>query len=124
ALICVSLLAFFAKLFGAFAGVLWLVGELPFGIFLVLLNFAHQRLGPTWAMCLTPMLWTGTEYFRSEVWSLRFAWLLPGQAAALLPGVRWNAIGVYGLGFVYVTLAALAVGPRERLRIAGMVGLA
>lgn len=124
ALLCALLLAFFVKLFGAFALVLWLVGALPYGFFLVLLNLAHRRLGPIWAMCLTPILWTGIEYFRSEVWLLRFAWLLPGQAAAFLPGVRLNALGIYGLGFLYMALAAIAVGSTKRLRICGMVGLA
>ena len=74
-------------------------------------------------MCLTPILWTGIEYFHSEIWYLRFAWLLPGQAAALLPGVRLAAIGVYGLGFVYMAMAALAVGSSRPLRILGGAGL-
>src|SRR5436190_13088906 len=46
ALTCASLLAFFMKLFGAFALVLWLVGALPYGVFLVLLHMAYRRLGP------------------------------------------------------------------------------
>jgi apolipoprotein N-acyltransferase len=123
-LISATLLFFFVKLFGAFAAVLWLVGALPFGVFLTLLYFAHQYMRPTLAMCWTPILWTGTEYFRSEVWPLRFAWLLPGQAAALLPGVRFEAIGVYGLGFIYMAIAAIAVGPTKQVRIVGITGLA
>jgi apolipoprotein N-acyltransferase len=123
-IICAALLTFIFNIFGAFAVILWLIGALPFAIFLCLLNQAHKRLGATWAMCLTPVLWTGIEYFRSELWYLRFAWLLPGQAPAFLPGVRFNAIGVYGLGFVYVTLAALAIGPSKRIRIVGITGLA
>jgi apolipoprotein N-acyltransferase len=122
-LICALLLAFFVNIFGAFAALLWIVGALPFGVFLLLLNLVHRRFGPTWAMCMTPVLWTGIEYFRSEVWYLRFAWLLPGQAAALLPGVRLDMGGVYGLGFVYVALAAIAVGPGKRTRIVGIFGL-
>jgi apolipoprotein N-acyltransferase len=121
--ICDSLLVFLYTLFSSFAAVLWLIGALPFAIFVLLLNRTHYRLGTTWAMWLTPVLWTGTEYFRSEVWPLRFAWLLPGQAAALLPGVRCAAIGVYGLGFVYVLLAALTLAKRKWSRVVGIIGL-
>jgi apolipoprotein N-acyltransferase len=119
-----TLLSFMINVFGAFSAVLWLLGALHFGVFVLLLNVAHRRLGPTWALCLTPMLWTGTEYFRSEVWALRFAWLLPGQAPAFLPGVRYVALGVYGLGFVYMLLSAIAVAPSRWLRTTGAVGLA
>lgn len=117
------LLAFMYGIFGANAISLWFVGALPYGVFLLLLNLAHRRLGPTSALWLTPMLWTGIEYFRSEVWWLRFSWILTGQAPALLPGVRFAAIGVYGLGFLYVLLAALAIGPTKRVRTIGVVGL-
>jgi apolipoprotein N-acyltransferase len=116
-------LAFFTTIFGPSAILLWTILSVPVGVFLLLLNVAHRRLGPIAALLLTPVFWTGLEYFRSEVWYLRFAWLLPGQAAALLPGVRWNTLGVYGLGFIYMATAALSVGPRPRLRLAGAMGL-
>ncbi len=61
----------------------------------------------------------GVEYFRSECYYLKFAWLLPGQAAAFLPGVRWECIGVYGLGFLYVSAAAMIVGRSKRVRLIG-----
>ena len=67
--------------------------------------------------------WTGIEYFRSELYYLRFAWLLPGQVAAFLPGVRWAAVGDYGLGFVYALAAALVVGPRPIIRGIGLAAL-
>jgi apolipoprotein N-acyltransferase len=54
---------------------------------------------------------------------LKFALLLPGQASALLPGVRLASIGVYGLGFIYLFLSALAVGPNRFPRALGAVGL-
>ena len=112
-------LAFFMKIFGPFAILLWFILSVPVGIFLLLLNFAHRRLGPIWALCLTPVLWTGLEYFRSEVWYLRFAWLLPGQAAATL---AWRAlehtrrlrVGVCLHGSGSVTSGAQAMGPHGR----------
>jgi apolipoprotein N-acyltransferase len=114
-------LAFFWSVFGWPAVTLWVVAGVPVGVFLLLLNQAHRRFGPAWAMWLTPILWTGVEYFRSELYYLRFAWLLPGQAAAFLPGVRLECIGVYGLGFIYALVAAMIVGNRMSLRIAGVV---
>lgn len=120
-------LLFFKAVFGPRGLLLWLIAGFPIGIFLLLLNHAHRRLGPAWTLFLTPILWTGIEYFRSELYYLRFAWLLPGQVAAFLPGVRWAAVGVYGLGFVYALAAALAVGPRPIIRgigLAALIGLA
>jgi apolipoprotein N-acyltransferase len=114
-------LSFFFSVFGWPAVALWIVAGLPVGTFVLLLNLTYRRLGPTWAMWLTPMLWTGVEYFRSELYYLRFAWLLPGQAAAFLPGVRLAWVGVYGLGFVYACVAAMIVSDRIRLRLAGVI---
>ena len=113
-------LAFFWHIFGARSILLWLITGFPIGIFVLLLHHAHRRLGATWAMCLTPILWTGVEYFRSEAYYLKFAWLLPGQAAAFLPGVGLARVGVYGLGFIYAMLAAMIVGRSALVRTIGL----
>src|SRR6185437_5901073 len=68
----------------------------------------------------TPILWTGIEYFRSECYYLKFAWLLPGQAAAFLPGVRFERLGIYGLGFLYVAAATMLVYGSKKVRFAGV----
>src|SRR5262249_4005018 len=99
-----------------------MVGALPIGVFTGLLNLARRRVGPVWAMCLAPVLWTGIEFFRSEVWSLRFAWLLPGQVVAPLPGVRMASIGVYGLGFLFMAIAALVASSFKWPRLVGVAG--
>jgi apolipoprotein N-acyltransferase len=114
-------LCFFWSIFGPVAILLWLVAGFPIGVFLLLLRMAHRRLGSNCAVLLTPMLWTGVEYFRSEVWQLRFAWLLPGQTVAFVPGVRLAAIGVYGLGFVFALTAAMVTSNRATLRAFGLV---
>jgi apolipoprotein N-acyltransferase len=113
-------LCFFWSIFGPVAVLLWLVAGFPIGLFLLLLRMAHQRLGGSWAVWLTPMLWTGVEYFRSEVWQLKFAWLLPGQAVAFVPGVRLAAVGVYGLGFIIALCAAMIVSNRPVFRAVGV----
>jgi apolipoprotein N-acyltransferase len=110
---------FFWSIFGFRAPLLWLIAGFPVGVFVLLVHLARRRIGAVWTMALTPVLWTGLEYFRSEVWYLKFAWLLPGQAAAFLPGLRWEWLGVYGLGFMYVLAAAMVVGPSRWFRIAG-----
>lgn len=74
-------------------------------------------------MWMTPVLWTGVEFFRSELYQLKFAWILPGQVVAFLPGVRLMWIGVYGLGFLFALGSALLVGPRLVYRITGAVAL-
>jgi apolipoprotein N-acyltransferase len=113
-------LFFFKSVFGATGMLLWLVAGFPVGIFVFLVHHAHQRLGATWALCLTPVLWTGIEYFRSELYYLKFAWLLPGQVVAFAPGVRLAWIGAYGLGFILAVAAALIADRRVWLRTSGL----
>jgi apolipoprotein N-acyltransferase len=115
-------LYFFKSIFGLGAFPLFLIAGFPIAVFLLVLNVTHRRLGAGWALCLTPILWTGIEYFRSEVWYLRFAWVLPGQAAAFLPGVRMLALGVYGVGFLYAVVAALMVSRPMAFRSIGVAG--
>ena len=56
---------------------------------------------------LIPFVWTGLEYFRSELYFLRFSWLSPGYAFI---GAPWQAAlrlsGVYGIGFLLIGLTA------------------
>ncbi len=115
-------LCFFWSIFGPVAVLLWLITGFPIGVFLLLLRTAHRRLGADWTLWLTPMLWTGGEFFRSEVWQLKFAWLLPGQVVAFVPGVRLAAIGVYGLGFIIALASAMIVSPRWIFRAIGLCG--
>jgi apolipoprotein N-acyltransferase len=114
------LLLFFWSVFGPVAPVLWMIAGLPIGVFLLLSRLAHRRFGPNWAIWLTPVLWTGVEFFFREIWPLKFAWLVPGQVVAFLPGVRLAAIGVYGLGMIMVLAAAMIVGKSAMVRTAGI----
>jgi apolipoprotein N-acyltransferase len=117
-------LLFFWSVFGPVAVALWLVAGLPMAAFVLLLHLMRKRFGENWASWLTPVLWMGVEYFRSECYYLKFAWLLPGQAAAFLPGVRLERIGVYGLGFLYVSTAAMIVSRSRKIRVIGVVAAA
>jgi len=102
-------LLFFWTLFGPSAIALWLVLAFWLGIFLVLMRSCRERFGERWACLSAPLLWTGLEYFRSELYYLRFSWLNAGYAFAdspMLPAL--NILGMYGLGFVLMSLAAAA----------------
>ena len=84
-----------------------------------------------WGLCgrasCSPFLWTGLEYFRSELYYLRFTWLNAGYAFAdHVQAVPFAWLGVYGVGF----LLMLVVGafqffpPGNRTLAAGVAALA
>ena len=100
-------LAFFWNIFGAAAIGLWLVLATWLSIFLVLQRFALLKLGPRFGALAAPFLWTGVEYFRSELYYLRFSWLNVGYTFSGFPQqafVPW--LGMYGVGFVLMLFAA------------------
>lgn len=65
----------FWRIFGAFAIVLWLVLAFWIALFLALAHLALARFGLNRGAVLVPFLWTGLEYFRSELYYLKFSWL-------------------------------------------------
>ena len=93
-------LAFFWKLFGPAAVTLWLILALWIAFFLVLSHLALVRLGTKWGALLVTFLWTGLEYFRCELYYLRFSWLNVGYvfAESLLTALPF--FGMYGIGFI------------------------
>lgn len=113
-------LLFFWSIFKFAAIALWLVAGWPIAAFVLLLYLARKNWGTVCAAWLTPFLWTGIEYFRSECYYLKFAWLLPGQAATFLPGVRFERLGVYGLGFLFVAAATMLVFGSKKVRFTGV----
>lgn len=100
-------LEFFWTVFGPAAIGLWLVLAFWHGLFLLLARKCRVRFGWQVAVLLLPFLWTGIEYFRCEVYHLRFSWLSAGFAFAdstLYSPFR--SLGVYGIGFVLMTLVS------------------
>jgi apolipoprotein N-acyltransferase len=106
-LIAVVRLEFFWRIFSGGAGALWLVFAFWIGLFVAVARLCLVRLGPSWGWVLIPFVWTGLEYFRSELYFLRFSWLSPGYAFI---GAPWQAAlrlsGVYGIGFLLIGLTA------------------
>ena len=105
--IAVVRLEFFWRIFSAGAAALWLVFAIWIGLFVALARLCLVRLGPRWGWALIPFVWTGLEYFRSELYYLRFSWLNTGYAFI---GGPWQATlrlaGVYGIGFLLMSVAA------------------
>ena len=109
-------LEFLWRIFGAPALTLWAILAFWIALFPALFHVAFVRLGALRAALLAPFLWTALEYFRSELYYLRFSWLFAGYAlsGACAP---FNALGVYGIGFAAVLLLALISVRRFKLAV-------
>lgn len=98
-------LQFLARIFGISAIVLWLIFSLWIAMFL--LAARNTVRANRWAAAWLPgILWIGFEYFRSELYALRFSWVTPGLAlvdspwANVLQGGQYLASGLLiGGGF-------------------------
>jgi apolipoprotein N-acyltransferase len=101
-------LFFFWNIFGAAAILLWFVPTVYLALFLLLSRICRARCEPFTAALLIPCFWTGLEYFRSELYYLRFSWLSSGFAFAHSPQLaRIAPIGIYGIGFVLMLTMSL-----------------
>ncbi len=113
-LVGVLQLGFFWRIFLAGAVALWIVFAFWIGMFVLVAHVCLQdRTGQTRlqrvAWLAIPFLWCGLEYFRSELYYLRFAWLSPGFAFAARPDqVPFAALGTYGVGFLLAGFAGAA----------------
>jgi len=100
-------LEFFFRVFDLAALGLWLVLATWLSIYLVLQRFALMKLGPYLGALAAPFIWTGVEYFRSELYYLRFSWLSVGYVMSPFPSaalIPW--LGIYGIGFALMAFAA------------------
>jgi apolipoprotein N-acyltransferase len=117
-LIAAVRLAFFWRIFAGGAGALWLVYAFWIGLFVALARLCLRQIGPKWGWVLIPFVWTGLEYFRSELYYLRFSWLNAGYAFA---GAPWQGAlkltGTYGIGFLLMSIAAAAAFVWQKSRI-------
>jgi apolipoprotein N-acyltransferase len=96
----------FWTLFGPGAIGLWSVLGFWIGLFVVLGRFVVNRLGMTRGWVLLPFVWTGVEYFRSELYLLKFSWLNVGYCLSgtfVQPVLHY--VGVYGAGFLAMGVA-------------------
>lgn len=96
----------FWTLFGTGAVALWSVLGFWIAVFVVVGRFTVRRFGIGQAWWLLPVLWTGFEYFRSELYYLKFTWLNVGYSLSgtfLQPLLHYT--GIYGIGFLAMAIA-------------------
>ncbi len=99
-------LGFFWTIFGPAAVALWLVLAFWIGLFVLLAHLCWRRWNAVAFSAALPILWTACEYFRSELYYLRFSWLSVGYAFADAPMVA-APLGAYGLSFVLMLVVAV-----------------
>ncbi len=100
-------LFFFWEIFGTAAIVLWLVFAFWIGLFAAIVCGCILRWGKSKAMWLIPVVWTGIEYFRSELYYLKFSWLNVGYAFPNFPITPFDVFGMYGVGFLGFSIIAI-----------------
>jgi apolipoprotein N-acyltransferase len=116
-------LAWFWRIFGFAAVCLWAVLSFFTGLFVLGLHLWCARFGTRLVWIAAPVLWAGLEFFRSELYFLRFSWLsvgyvFSGRAGVLPVGI----LGVYGCGFMVFLLAGVAVGRKRQHAFAYLLG--
>lgn len=108
-------LFFFWHIFSAAAVVLWLVLAFWIGLFAAMVCGSIRRWGKVKTAWLIPVVWTGIEYFRSELYYLKFSWLNVGYALSNFPILSFGFWGIYGIGFFAFAIAALSFSLRFRI---------
>jgi len=93
-------LFFFFRIFNVAAIVLWLVLAFWVGLFAAIVCGSARRWGKVKTAWLIPIVWTGIEYFRSELYFLKFSWMNIGYA------FPFPLLGMYGVGFILLAIAA------------------
>ena len=71
------------------------------GLFALLFRSAAGRVKSPWLLApVAGVIWTAVEFYRCELFVLRFAWLTPGMAL----GANWLTpwVGVYGVSLLVV----------------------
>jgi apolipoprotein N-acyltransferase len=118
-------LFWFWKIFGPPALCLWAVLSFFTGLFVLMLQVWQFRHGSKFIWVLAPVFWTGLEFFRSELYFLRFSWLSAGYVFSGHSGViPIRYLGVYGCGFlVFLAAAFLARQKKPKQMILLPTGL-
>ena len=119
-------LAFFWNIFGGAAIILWLILAVFLGGFALCLRQVRTQWGVWAAIILAPALWVGWEYFRSELYYLRFAWFSLGSTFADRECISWAmAAGCYGASALIMLAGVGLAEVRGRVKwIALGIGLA
>lgn len=115
-------LSFFWSIFGAGASVLWLIVAVWFAAFAATMQVLLRRFSGAWMVLWTPLVWMGFEYFRSELYYLRFAWITPGHALSNAGiSTAFHLLGTYGIGALLFIGPSLAWFTRRHGRWCGLL---
>lgn len=121
-LLCIApQLTCFWNIFHAAAIALWTILALWIAAYTGMTRAALARFGPLWTAALVPFMWMGLEYFRSELYYLKFSWLNVGYAFAG-DWFHLHILGMYGMGFLTALCAALFLLKRKFVYVG--IGLA
>ena len=93
------------RIFPAAAVPLWAIVSLFVAAFCLLLNIFRRRIrSPVLLALFASTLWTAIEFYRSELFFLRFPWITPGSSL----GPTWLSpiVGVYGASFIVFLVSA------------------
>ncbi|MDA0813869.1 MAG: hypothetical protein O3C21_15945 [Verrucomicrobia bacterium] len=108
------------NLFDVLAIVLWMILAGFTGIFCYFYRVAAvQFRNAAGTSLFAAVLWTGIEFFRSEVFVLKFPWITSGTA--MPPGWLAPIIGTYGMTFLVILAAALLTHESCRWRGGTMI---
>ena len=97
----------FWKIFNVGAVALWNVLAFWIALFSATVCACNRRWGRARAMWLVPFIWTGLEYFRSELYYLKFSWMNVGYAFPRFELIPFDIFGMYGVGFLAFSLATI-----------------
>jgi apolipoprotein N-acyltransferase len=117
----------FWGMFGPAAIPLWIVFAFWIGLFAAIVCGCSRRWGKVKTAWLIPIIWTGVEYFRSELYYFKFSWLNIGYALSNFQILSFSFWGMYGIGFLAFAIVAIFCSLRCRvaaplvLLIAGML---
>ena len=118
-----SQLTFFWNIFGPAAILLWMILAFWIGLFVLLCHELQTKPSLFPSLLAIPLIWLGIEYFRSELYFLKFSWLTVG--ASFVEQSFWGAasLGVYGTGAA-IALAATYIFRQTGKRLATSLSLA
>jgi apolipoprotein N-acyltransferase len=114
-------LTFFYTIFSLAAVPLWLILALWHALFLFLGQRARAFLPPPIALALIPIFWTGLEYFRSELYPLKFSWLSPAYALGGSPALPF--LGAFGITLLLLFLLTAISTLRSRPRLIASIAV-
>ena len=98
-------LYWFYNIFAQAAIPLFVILSLFTALFCLIFNFFTKQIkSPFLNIFFAATLWTAIEFYRSELFFLRFPWITPGSA--LGPTYLSSILGVYGMSFLVVAAAA------------------